>query len=474
MRKDATTKRTFEQINAMYGKEPPSSLELEEAVLSEIIKTGVNGYNRAEPYLNDDTFYHPKNRIIFGAIKRLAERKSPIDLPNITYELKSHNELDSIGGIAPLMEVTNKMSVNLTHNCRIISQLRIRRELISSSQYLLDNAYDEQKDIDDSLTEHVSNVSKLGNVPYENIKTTDSITDDLYELIKINYNNDSLITGTPTGILPLDTFMGGLHPTDLTIIAAEPGMGKTSFALTCVRNILSIGQKASVFSLEMPPVQLLARLVSPDIHIPYKSITRHKLEGYQVKLFEDQIQRLKKLPLFIDEDSYSSLSKILHSIRFLHDKMGVKQFIIDYIQLIYVDNLKDNREGQLAHIARELKNIAKELNIHIMLLSQLNRDKNKSERPTKDRLRGSGQIADAADNIIFIYRPEVYGLATLFDESTSRGRAELIIEKGRNIGNTTICCYFDAPTGEFHIKPPEDYDIPYDPDMTHSPDSPPF
>jgi replicative DNA helicase len=254
----------------------------------------------------------------------------------------------------------------------------------------------------------------------------------------------------------LDQFTGGLQKTDLVIIAGETSQGKTSLALTILKNaVMKYKAKAAVFSLEMSKVQLTARLIAQETNISAKNILNKALPADERMLINKSIDLMDQLPVYFDESSTSTIDKICSSIRRLKFKKGIDIAVVDYLQLVGTTTKNQTDESKVAEISRRLKNVAKELDITVIALSQLSRDR-QHPKPSKSRLRGSGQIEEAADIVLLIWRPEEYEIK-VFDEpfkgTLTDGLAEAIIAKGRNIGTGSFLLKFNPETTGFY-----DYD----------------
>lgn len=471
---DKSVFKTIEMINAQYGKEMPKAPELEEKVIGALMNH--NEYiNTVTAIIKPESFYENANKLIYETILDMNDKKQPFDLASLTRRLFDLKKIDEVGGPVKLTGMTNVVTLEpqLIHHCRVIEENRIKRELIYLSAAMMTNAYDGASDVYDTLVDSQDKLNKLMLIPFDAMKKPPEMINELFRRIKHNLETDGSITGFPTGIRPFDQFTSGLQKTDLTIIAGEPSMGKTSFAVTILNNLTRLGEKASLISLEMSSLQIIARVTAQETGLSSKAILSNKLHNNAINLIESQAKQIEQRQLFIDPDCNSDLKSILASIRYLTEKLGIKVFFIDYIQLITIEGTKDNREGQLATISRSLKNLAKELDISIIVLCQLNRDPSKKELPTLGRLRGSGQLEEAADNVIFVHRAEYHKQDYFPDGVTSsKDKAMIIIAKGRNIGTTDMYLYFEKTTGLFSESKPE-YDFgDYNPDQFHEPDTP--
>lgn len=474
-RKDATVLKAIEQINAQYGKEMPQAVEIERAILGALLNDETL-VGTVSGIINPESFYENTNKLVFETILALHDKKHPVDLMTVTKELKDTGKLDEVGGPTEITALLKNKAYDhkIEHYCRIVEQEKIRRNLIRMSAQVMADAYDGSIDVHDVIIENQKDLHNLQLIPFDSLKKAPQMIQELYARMKYNYNHDGAITGMPYGIKSLDRFTSGIQTTDLTIIAGEPSMGKTSMAVTIANNLTRDGNKAGVISLEMASLQIVARIAAQETGISSKSILAEKLDDKQLAIIDSVAKEIEQRHLFVDPDVLSDLGSIVASIRFMNEKLGVRVFFIDYLQLITVPQARGNREEQLANVSRTLKNLAKELDVAIIALSQLNRDSNKKELPSMRRLRGSGQIEEAADNIIFVHRPEYHGQEFMPDDDTTlaEGKALLIIAKGRNIGITQLTVNFEKTTGLFS-EDKISYDFgDYNPDQFHSPDSP--
>lgn len=466
-RKDRRVNKAFETINSQLGHVPPQAIEVEEAVLGALILER-DAYREVEEYLDEDSFYKEEHRVVFNAIKRIIDREENVDMIMVMQELKNHNELTTVPSLTPF--TSNVASAaHIVQHAKILYQKQLRRNLIKFGTEIVEDCFNETNDIDDVLTENVVALGEMNNIPMDGIATLREIGERVYEKIKDNMANGITHTGIPYGIFELDAITKGIQYTDLTFIAAEPSMGKTSLMISIINNLIQVNVLSSIISMEMSSEQLFYRLMSQHIGVPSSDIAAN-LDSKQIGMYEHFMDTIDFDKAYVDQKSIHELSSMLAHIRMMHKKFGVRIFFIDYLQLIGLSAHTGTEEGKLATISRQLKNLAKELDIAIIVLSQLNREKNKSLRPTMDRLRGSGQIAEAADNVIFIHRPEAHGIETLDDDVTpSTAMAEIIVGKGRNTGTGKLYCNFEKSTGLFSDR---ERTINYDSNAFPPPDNP--
>ena len=380
-----------------------------------------------------------------------------------------------VGGDFYLISLTQKVSssAHIEFHARIILQKFIQRSLIKISNEIIEEAYDETKDVFDLLD---NAEAKLYEVTQGNVKksteTAQSLVIQAKKKIEEISNKEGL-SGIPTGFTKLDRLTSGWQPSDLIIVAARPGMGKTALTLTMARNI-AVDQNIPVafFSLEMSSVQLITRLISSETGLSSEKLRTGKLEKHEWEQLNVKVKSLEKAPLFIDDTPSLSIFDLRAKARRLASQYGIKMIMIDYLQLMTAGGSQKggNREQEISMISRNLKALAKELNVPVIALSQLSRaveTRGGSKRPLLSDLRESGAIEQDADIVAFIYRPEYYKIEEWDDEdrSPTEGQGEFIVAKHRNGGLDNIRLKFighlgkfdnledfDTPFGEFHSK----------------------
>ena len=432
---------TLDQINAQYGKLPPQAVEVEEAVLGALML-------ESDCFLNNpvksDWFYKDEHKKIIECIYGLSNKSKAINLLTVTQELKDKNELDEVGGTSYIMELVKRVSsaAHIEHHIRIIQQKHAQRELIRISSEVQAKAYDDTLDIDDVFAFVQNEYSQVMSFGDDNSCTFEQASNNLIKNI-----SSEIELGTKTGLNLYDKFTGGFHASDLTIIAGETSQGKTSLALTMFKNCVLNGSKAAVFSLEMTKEQLVSRIISQRTGISAKNIMYNRLSWDEKQSVINEIESIKHLPIFFDESTNNDIDKICTSIRKLKLKHDIDLVMVDYIQ----DMKGANDESGIADIGRKLKNIAKELNISVIAVSQLSRDKNNPE-PNRARLRGSGQLEEKADVVLLLYRPEEYDGKSYSEphlEVPIYDTAQIKIAKGRNLGTGSFILGFNKTTTNF-------------------------
>lgn len=450
---DTGTKRKFEAVNRRsgannidatageFGKLPPQARDFEEAVLGAVMIED-NAIDNVIEFLQEDAFYVDAHRRIYKAVKELYLTESPVDLLTVTEQLRKNGDLEAVGGAYYIAQLTNKVgsAANLEYHARIVSQKYIQRMLISSSSETIREAYEDSADVFSLLDKAESNLMLISenNAKKSSMDIASIIRKELEE-IDVRMNNDEHLNGVPTGFMELDRATGGWQKSDLIIVAARPGMGKTAFTLALARNS-SVDYKKPVafFSLEMSGNQLVQRLISMESEIPAEKIRRGSLEKHEFQQLTSKIDSLSKGQLFIDDTPGINIFELRSKCRKLKQKHDIQMIIIDYLQLMSGTSEGKgggNREQEISQISRSLKGLAKELNVPVIALSQLSRateTRGGSKKPILSDLRESGAIEQDADIVIFLYRGEYYGLLTDEDGMDLKGIAEIIIAKHRN------------------------------------------
>lgn len=446
--KDRKQKRrtTVDLGTMVYGKVPPQARELEEAVLGAIMLEK-NAFDAVVEILKPECFYVDGHQRIFRAMQGLANKSQPIDILTVVEELKSREELDMIGGAYYVTKLTNTVvsAANIDSHARIILQKFIQRELIRISGEIIGDAYEDSTDVFELLDDAESKLFEITNQHLRSsIQPIDSVLVNTIQRIEDMRHRNEDITGVPSGFKNLDRVTYGWQNSDLIILAARPGVGKTAFALNLARNAALHPTKTTpvaFFSLEMSASQLVQRILAAESEIMLEKIARGKMEEHEMKqLYAKGIQRLSQAPLFIDDTPALNIFELRAKCRKLKNKYNVGLIIIDYLQLMSGtgENRNSNREQEISNISRNLKGLAKELNVPIVALSQLSREvekrgvKDNSRIPQLSDLRESGAIEQDADMVMFLYRPDYYDINTNADGEDQKGLVDVKIAKHRN------------------------------------------
>jgi replicative DNA helicase len=425
------------------GKLPPQAIDLEEAVLGALMLEK-DALSSVIDILKPEVFYRDSHQKIFQAIRVLFEKTSPVDILTVTAQLRLQGELEMIGGAYYITELTNRVAsaANIEYHSRIIIQKYLQRELIRISTEVIQSAYEDTTDVLDLLDKAEKNLFDIAqnNLRRDSRKMDDILRESLKEIELLREKKDGL-TGVASGFTELDRMTSGWQKSDLVIIAARPAMGKTAFVLTCARNAaVDFNKPVVVFSLEMSSVQLVNRLISGETEIEQEKIRKGRLEEWEWKQIHTQIGRLEAAPLIIDDTPALNIFEFRAKCRRLKAQHDIQLIIIDYLQLMHGKNADGkgggNREQEIGSISRALKSVAKELNVPVIALSQLSRAVESrpggSKRPMLSDLRESGSIEQDADMVLFLYRPEYYGLEFDEDNNPTQGVGEVIIAKHRN------------------------------------------
>lgn len=422
-----------------HGRVPPQATDLEEVVLGALMLQK-EAINAVIDILQPEVFYKEANQKIFAAIKSLFTKSEPVDILTVTNELKFAGELDIIGGPYYISQLTNRVvsSANIEFHARIILQKHIQRELIRISSEIIRDAYEDTTDVFDLLDKAEAN---LFAVSESNLRRSFSTMPDLVNIAIKDIENarlsDNSLRGVPSGYSQLDRITQGWQKSDLIILAARPSMGKTALALNLARNAaVSFNKPVAFFSLEMSSVQLVTRLISSESFLPAEKLRKGDLAQYEWQQLTTKIAPLVQAKMYIDDTPQLSVFELRAKCRRLKEQFQIQMVFVDYLQLMTSGGEnKGNREQEISNISRSLKSLAKELDIPVLALSQLSRSVESrpgSKKPILSDLRESGAIEQDADMVIFIYRPEYYGLTEDGENNNTQGLAVINIAKHRN------------------------------------------
>ena len=443
----ATRNRSsYEELVDPIGTVPPQAVELEEAVLGALMLEK-DSIITVQEFLSAPSFYKPEHQTIYKAIEELSTELKPIDLYTVTERLKVQKNLKEVGGATYLAQLTQKVgsAANVEFHAKIIAQKYVQRELIRSATEIQRRSYDESTDVTDLIGFAEGEIFKVaeGHVK-RSVQSAHDILARALSQIEEASKNSSSINGVPSGFRDIDKVTLGWQLSDLIIIAARPAMGKTAFVLSMARNIAVDHERGvGFFSLEMSSVQLMMRLIVAETGLNGMDIKSGRLTPEQWRHLESSTKPLGAAPLFIDDTPALSVFEFRSKARRLKMHNHIEIIIIDYLQLMTGGQAGNggNREQEVAFISRTLKAIAKELDVPIIALSQLNRStelRGGSKRPQLSDLRESGAIEQDADIVAFIHRPEYYGINTTEDGQPTAGMAEFILAKHRNGAVTDV------------------------------------
>jgi len=424
------------------GKLPPQAVDIEEVVLGALMLEQ-HALSSVIDILKVESFYKEAHQNIYEAIVQLFNNSDPVDIKTVVHQLRKNGKLELVGGSYYIADLTTRVNsaANIEYHARIISEQSIKRQLIRISSELVTDAYEDTTDVFQLLdrTEQALFQVSESHIRKNYDKMSSLLTKAISQIEERKNKKDGL-TGVPSGFTALDRITSGWQPSDLVIIAARPGMGKTAFVVSAMRNAaIDHGQGVAIFSLEMSSVQLVNRLISAEAELESEKLKRGEMADYEWEQLLHKTSKLSEAPIFIDDTPGLSILELRAKARRLAQQHDIKLLIIDYLQLMSGGdankNSGGNREQEIASISRALKGIAKELNIPVIALSQLSRaveTRGGDKKPQLSDLRESGSIEQDADMVMFLYRPEYYGITQGEDGAPLNGTAEVIIAKHRN------------------------------------------
>ena len=431
------------------GRLQPQARELEEAVLGALMLEK-DAYSIISEILSPECFYDKTHELIFTAIQDLAIQQKPIDILTVVDQLRKSGTLEAVGGTSYIAQVSQKVvsSAHIDYHARIIAQKYLARELISFSSEVASKAFDETNDVDDLMQEAEG---KLFEISQRNVKKDvvhiNPIINEAFNLMREAAKRTDGLSGLPSGFNDLDKITSGWQNSDLIIIAARPGMGKTAFVLSMAKNMaVNFNIPIAVFSLEMSNVQLVNRLIVNVAELSGEKIKTGQLAEYEWHQLDSKVSKLYDSPIYVDDTPSLSVFELRTKARRLVKEHRVKCVIVDYLQLMNASGMSfGSREQEVSIISRSLKGLAKELSIPVIALSQLNRSLDMrtsqsrtnregfdAKRPQLSDLRESGAIEQDADIVCFIHRPEYYKIYQDEQGNDLSGKAEIIIAKHRN------------------------------------------
>lgn len=434
-------------ISENLGKLPPQAVEIEEAVLGALMLER-DALSNVIDILHPESFYKDANQEIYRSIIELFNDSQPIDIKTVTHQLRKNGKLEVIGGAHYVAELTTKVNsaANIEYHSRVIAEQSIKRELIRISSEIQRDAYEDTIDVFKLLDRAEQSLFDVSESHIrKNYDKMSALLHQAIDEIQTKKDRKDGLTGVASGFSALDRVTSGWQPSDLVIIAARPGMGKTAFVVSALRNAaIDFQSPVAIFSLEMSSVQLVNRMISAEAELESEKIKRGDLADYEWEQIVHKTDKLSQAPIFIDDTPALSILELRAKSRRLVSQHGVKLIIVDYLQLMTGDTSGKsggNREQEIASISRALKGIAKELNVPVIALSQLSRaveTRGGDKRPQLSDLRESGSIEQDADMVMFLYRPEYYGLDTDESGMPLNGLGEVIIAKHRNGRTDTV------------------------------------
>jgi len=460
----ARTKKTSVNTEET-GRLQPQARELEEAVLGALMLEKDAYSIISEIILKPEYFYDKTHELIFKAIQNLSFQQKPIDILTVVDQLRKSGTLEAVGGTSYIAQLSQKVlsSAHVDYHARIVAQKYLARELITFSSDVASKAFDETNDVDDLMEEAEG---KLFEISQRNIKKDvvhiNPIIKEAFNLMREASKRSDGLSGLPSGFKELDKITSGWQNSDLIIIAARPSMGKTAFVLSMAKNMaVNFNIPIAVFSLEMSNVQLVNRLIVNVSELSGDKIKTGQLAEYEWHQLDSMVSKLYDAPIYIDDTPSLSVFELRTKARRLVKEHKVKCIIVDYLQLMNASGMNFQREREVAFISSSLKNLAKELNIPVIALSQLNRkledrtqprgsrDGSEAKRPQLSDLRESGSIEQDADIVCFIHRPEYYKIFQDEHGNDLTGRAEIIIAKHRNGSTGDVILEFKKEYARF-------------------------
>jgi replicative DNA helicase len=444
------------------GRLQPQARELEEAVLGALMLEK-DAYGIISEILTPESFYDNSHELIFTAIQNLAIQQKPIDILTVVEQLRKEGNLETAGGASYIALLSQKVvsSAHLDYHARIVAQKYLARELITFSSQVSSKAFDESNDVDDLMQEAEG---QLFEISQRNVKKDvthiNPVIKEAFALMREASTRTDGLSGIQTGFKGLDKITSGWQNSDLIIIAARPAMGKTAFVLSMAKNMaVNYNIPVAIFSLEMSNVQLVNRLIVNVTELPGEKIRNGNLAPHEWHQLDSKVHVLYDAPIFVDDTPSLSVFELRTKARRLVKEHKVKCIIIDYLQLMNATGMSfGSREQEVSIISRSLKGLAKELNIPVIALSQLNRNLESRtgrgdgfdvKRPQLSDLRESGSIEQDADIVCFIHRPEKYGLLEDEHRRDLRGKAEIIIAKHRNGSTGDVWLDFKSEYARF-------------------------
>jgi len=433
---------TYAQAFDINGNTPPQAIAIEEGVLGALMLDQTALINVIET-LHPEYFYKPEHQAVYRAIFKLFTQSQPVDLLTVVERLRLDGELETAGGAYAVSKLTENVvsAAHIEYHVRVLSEKFIQREMIRISTETITQAYDETTDVVDLLDK---TEQRLMDINDKNFRSDYKPLGDFVALAKEQIQeageNTDGVSGIETGFLDLDTMTTGFQPGTLIILAARPAMGKTACALSMARNMaVDFKKPVAFFSLEMTGQELAMRLISGEARLDGKKLKSGKLAGYEKEQLNHAAQVLSGAPLYIDDTPQLTIFELRAKARRLKQRYDIQMIFIDYLQLMTsgaADNRNGNREQEISMISRQLKALSKELNIPVLAMSQLSRavENRVGNKPQLSDLRESGAIEQDADMVIFIYRPEYYGVTEYDNGDSTRGMADLIIAKHRSGG----------------------------------------
>lgn len=433
-------------------KIPPQSVEVEQAVLGAML-LDKEAIGKAVEIIDKDSFYRDDHQKIFSAVVDLYDKNQPVDIITVSDELARRKELDNVGGRVYLLELTEKIATtaNIEYHSNIVLEKATLRRLIDTSTQIVSQCYDATLEVDDLLDRAEQGIFGISEKRIkEGFISIGDLLPHTFEAIEEYQKKGGMVTGISTGFFELDTLTGGLQNSDLIVVASRPSMGKTAFCLSVAEHV-AIEEKVPVgiYSLEMVKSQVAQRMLCSRARFSTHKMRTGRISDHEYSNLAVAVGPLAESKIFIDDTPNLGILQMRAKARRLKAQYDVGLVIVDYLQLMQGPRGTESRQQEISMISRSLKGLAKELDVPVIAVSQLSRkveDRGGDKRPMLADLRESGAIEQDADVVIFVYRPEFYGIEKFKDGAPSQGVAEIIVSKHRN-----------GPTGNLRLTFIKDY-----------------
>lgn len=434
-------------------KLPPQDIEAEKTVLGSLM-IDKNAIIKVADLIDAKDFYQPANEKIYRSILELFEKNEPIDILSVTNKLKHRKELNDIGGSSYLTELVNSVATaaHVIHFAKIIHNKKILRDLIGASSEITEKVFDNPEDSDHLLDEIEQKIFSLAqkSKPQNFVQIKDELK-SAYERIEKLHQGEKGIRGVPTGFNEIDYYLSGLQKSDLIILGARPSLGKTTLALDIAKNAAHKGYGVAIFSLEMSREQIVDRIIASEAQVPlWKLRTGRLTNEIEFSMIQEALDRLSNVKIFIDDSPSPTILQIRAMARRLQaEHHGLGLIILDYVQLVMPRTNSENIVQQFTEVSHGLKALARELNVPVLVISQLSRavDQREIKIPRLSDLRETGALEQDADVVMFIYRKDRDKLHPNLEEENT---AEIIIAKHRNGPIGTVEVKFDPEKVSFH------------------------
>lgn len=441
-------------ITTQQLKKEPQAIDLEEVVLGAVLIDKEALVDILE-ILRPEMFHADANRLVYEAILTLSLENKPIDLLTVSQALKASGNADKVGGAYYLTQLADRVvsAANIEYHARIISEMYIKRELIRNASGVVSRCYDDSTDVFELLSEMNMNLdAATEKIVSKKEVSNAALLEETMGKIKVEAENKGLV-GIPSGLGLIDGVTGGWQPTDLVIIAARPGMGKTSIAISMAINAAKNGHPVGFFSLEMSSSQIMKKVISIEAKVPFSSLRHAKLSAEDWSQIQYMAGYIANMPIFWDDTPGMTITEIVAKAKRMKRKHGIEMIVVDYLQFIGSSSRSKHqtRDQEVGYFSRTLKNLAKELDVPVIALAQLSRaaESRPDKRPLLSDLRESGSIEQDADIVNFLYRPEYYGIETNEVGESTDGLAEFIIAKHRNGRCDKVIVEFNKRTTGF-------------------------